>query len=311
MRIVSGIQKYLLAWVMLSICLLLMASCTASPASPSSPNGEELVTYQMEIDLLGAKHETSVDSQGRLETSVQAASADDSISLSIDKDTILLDKDEKPLQFIQAVIDPNPPLPSEDTYIIGAVYNLSPQEAIFDPPLKITLSYDPDELSQGVREGDVNIAYYEDGKWDTVRYKQVDTERHRVTTQINCFTTYAVLIPREQTTSTSKPEPDFTSTSLEQALSSGRPTLAEFGSVTCQPCKEMKPILEELAVEYAAKLNVVIIDIYEQRELANQYGIMAIPTQILFDSSGKEITRHIGFWAKDEIVTQLQEMRIY
>ncbi|MFC1908216.1 thioredoxin family protein [Chloroflexota bacterium] len=311
MRIVSGIQKYLLAWVMLSICLLLMASCTASPASPSSPNGEELVTYQMEIDLLGAKHETSVDSQGRLETSVQAASADDSISLSIDKDTILLDKDEKPLQFIQAVIDPNPPLPSEDTYIIGAVYNLSPQEAIFDPPLKITLSYDPDELSQGVREGDVNIAYYEDGKWDTVRYKQVDTERHRVTTQINCFTTYAVLIPREQTTSTSKPEPDFTSTSLEQALSSGRPTLAEFGSVTYQPCKEMKPILEELAVEYAAKLNVVIIDIYEQRELANQYGIMAIPTQILFDSSGKEITRHIGFWAKDEIVTQLQEMRIY
>jgi len=97
---------------------------------------------------------------------------------------------------------------------------------------------------------------------------------------------------------------------LEQALANGQPTLAEFGSSTCVPCKQMKPVLENLATEYEGKLNVVIIDVYEQMELTQQYGIMAIPTQIVFDSSGQEVTRHVGFWAKEDIITQLKEMGI-
>ena len=305
MKRVSVIQKYLPVWIALSICLLLMASCKASPTTPPAANGEELATYQMEIDLLGAKHEASVDNQGRLKTSVQVASADDTISLSIDRDTILLDKDEGPLQFIQVAIDPTLPLPPEDAYIVGAVYDLRPQGAAFDPPLKLTISYDPDELPQGVREGDVYIACYEDSQWDMVRYKQVDTERHRVATRIDHFAKYAVLIPTEQGSPATTTKTDLTSIPLEQALSSGKPTLAEFGRGTCSPCKAMKPILEELAVEYEAKLNVVIVEIDEYRELTNQYGIMAIPTQIFFDSGGQEIMRHIGFWAKEEIIAQM------
>ena len=97
---------------------------------------------------------------------------------------------------------------------------------------------------------------------------------------------------------------------LGQALASGKPTIAEFGSSTCIPCKQMKPILENLATEYEGKLNVVIVEVYEQRELTQQYGIMAIPTQVVFDSSGKEVTRHMGFWAKEDIITQLKEMGI-
>jgi FKBP-type peptidyl-prolyl cis-trans isomerase 2 len=102
----------------------------------------------------------------------------------------------------------------------------------------------------------------------------------------------------------------LTSLPLGKALSSGKPTLAEFGSSTCVPCKQMKPILEKLAVEYKGKLNVVIVEVYEQRALTQQYGIMAIPTQIVFDSSGKEVTRHMGFWAKEEIVAQLKKIGI-
>jgi len=99
-------------------------------------------------------------------------------------------------------------------------------------------------------------------------------------------------------------------TPLEQALSSGTPTLAEFGRGICIPCKMMKPILEELAIEYEDKLNVVIVEIDEHRDLTNQYGIMAIPTQIFFDSSGKEVTRHMGFWPKEEIIAQLKKMGV-
>jgi len=105
-------------------------------------------------------------------------------------------------------------------------------------------------------------------------------------------------------------ESGLTSMPLEQALSNGLPTIAELGSSTCIPCKQMKPLLEELAVEYKGKLNVVIVEIYEHRELAQQYGIMAIPTQIVFDSSGKEITRHMGFWPREEIIAQLEKMGI-
>jgi len=141
-------------------------------------------------------------------------------------------------------------------------------------------------------------------------YKRVDTDNHRVTGQVNYFARYAVLIPREQSSPIPAPQPDLASIPLEQALSSGKPTLAEFGRGICIPCKEMKPILEALAAEYKDRLNVVIIEIDEHQDLTNQYRIMAIPTQIFFDGSGKEVTRHIGFWSKEEIHVQLKEMGI-
>ncbi|MFH0769453.1 MAG: thioredoxin family protein, partial [Chloroflexota bacterium] len=87
---------------------------------------------------------------------------------------------------------------------------------------------------------------------------------------------------------------DPASIPLPKALSSSKPTLAEFGSSTCIPCKQMKPILEDLAIVYEGKLNVVIVEVYEQEDLTQMYGIMAIPTQIVFDSNGKEVTRHMG-----------------
>ncbi len=104
--------------------------------------------------------------------------------------------------------------------------------------------------------------------------------------------------------------PDLATIPLEQALSSGLPTIAEFGRGVCIPCKEMKPILEELAIEYQGKLNVVIVEVDDHMDQVRQYGIMAIPTQIVFDSNGNEINRHVGLWPKEEIVEQLKKMGI-
>ena len=105
-------------------------------------------------------------------------------------------------------------------------------------------------------------------------------------------------------------ESGLTSMPLEQALANGLPTLAEFGRGVCIPCKQMKPILEDLAKEYEGKVNVLIISVDEYRDLTTQYGIMAIPTQIFLDSEGQEVTRHMGFFAKDDIIAQLKEMGI-
>ncbi len=97
---------------------------------------------------------------------------------------------------------------------------------------------------------------------------------------------------------------------LPNALTNGTPTLAEFGRGTCIQCKEMKPILDKLALSYKNKLNVVIVSVDDYRDLTNHYEIMAIPTQIFFDSSGKEIFRHIGFFPENGIVNRLKTMGI-
>jgi len=112
--------------------------------------------------------------------------------------------------------------------------------------------------------------------------------------------------PQEETTLI----PDLASIPLDQALSSGLPTIAEFGRGVCVPCKEMKPILEELATEYEGKLNVVIVEVDDHMDQVRRYGIMAIPTQIFFDGSGNEVTSHVGFLPKEEIITQLENMGI-
>ena len=72
----------------------------------------------------------------------------------------------------------------------------------------------------------------------------------------------------------------------------------------------MKPILDELASLYKDKLNVVIVSVDDYRSLTSRYGIMAIPTQIFFDSSGTETSRHIGFYPENDIIIKLKQMGI-
>jgi len=89
------------------------------------------------------------------------------------------------------------------------------------------------------------------------------------------------------------------------------PMLVDLGKGTCIPCKKMKPILEELEVEYKGKTIVRVIDLrYEPRE-ADKYKIRLIPTQIFFDAEGKEVFRHEGFMDKQSIKAKFAEMGVY
>ena len=97
---------------------------------------------------------------------------------------------------------------------------------------------------------------------------------------------------------------------LQEALKSGMPSVIDFGSDTCTPCKMMKPILEELKGVYKGKAHVLVIDIYKNRGIAAEYGIRVIPTQIFFDEKGVEFWRHEGFLSKEEIVKKLEGIGI-
>ena len=201
----NKVMRILYPLILLCLALSLMADCTASSTAPPVTNGGELSPYQVEIDLLGTKNEFLVDSHGKLKTNVNLSSADGKISLSLNKGTMLMDEDKKPLQIIHVAIDPSPPPPPEDAYIAGAVYEFRPEGANFNPQIKLTLSYDPEELPEGVSEENVYIAYYQDNGWKKLLYKNIDTESHKVTTQIDRFAKYAVLVPLPPT---EHPAPD-------------------------------------------------------------------------------------------------------
>ncbi len=88
------------------------------------------------------------------------------------------------------------------------------------------------------------------------------------------------------------------------------PRLVDLGATKCIPCKMMAPILEELKREYAGRLDVVFIDVWENRSAIGQYGISTIPTQFFFDASGKELFRHEGFYAKQDILAKWKELGV-
>ncbi|MFH1029470.1 MAG: thioredoxin family protein [Pseudomonadota bacterium] len=100
--------------------------------------------------------------------------------------------------------------------------------------------------------------------------------------------------------------PSSNDAAIRAALSSGRPTVADFGARTCIPCKKMAPILEELNRELNGRANVTFTDVWATTGLAQDYRVQMIPTQIFFDAKGKEVKRHMGFMSKPDILKELK-----
>jgi thioredoxin 1 len=88
------------------------------------------------------------------------------------------------------------------------------------------------------------------------------------------------------------------------------PKLLDLGATKCIPCKMMAPILKELKKEYAGKLEVEFIDVWKNPDAGKPYKIQMIPTQIFFDTSGKELFRHTGFYGKDDILAKWKELGV-
>jgi len=100
--------------------------------------------------------------------------------------------------------------------------------------------------------------------------------------------------------------PSATPSAVSQALLSGKPTVIDLGARTCIPCKKMAPILESLSGEYRGKAGVLFIDVHDDQAAAQKFRVQMIPTQIFFNTQGKEVKRHVGFMDKHDIVTELK-----
>lgn len=94
---------------------------------------------------------------------------------------------------------------------------------------------------------------------------------------------------------------------LAALQSKGIPALIEVGTDSCPPCRAMKPVLKRLSEEYRGKLEVVSVDVAEDRDFAHRRGVRSLPTQIFVDGSGKEFKRHFGFIPYEELKGLLEQ----
>ena len=92
----------------------------------------------------------------------------------------------------------------------------------------------------------------------------------------------------------------------EKVLEANKPVLCDFWAEWCGPCKQISPILHELAEDYKEKILIAKVNIDENPEVPGNYGIMSIPTLILF-KNGESISSQIGLVDKDSLTKWLDE----
>lgn len=92
----------------------------------------------------------------------------------------------------------------------------------------------------------------------------------------------------------------------EQVVKSETPVLVDFWAEWCVPCRHIAPIVEEVAGEYVGKLVVGKYDVDGGPQTASQYGIVSIPTLLLF-KNGEVVDRRVGVLSKKDLKKMIDE----
>ncbi|MBS0198485.1 MAG: thioredoxin [Planctomycetes bacterium] len=100
---------------------------------------------------------------------------------------------------------------------------------------------------------------------------------------------------------------EFTDANFEaEVLSNAQPVLVDFWAEWCMPCRNLAPIVDSVADEFAGKAKVGKVDIDSNRNVAMKFGITAIPTLIIF-KGGQVVKKFVGFKKKEEIAAAITE----
>lgn len=92
-----------------------------------------------------------------------------------------------------------------------------------------------------------------------------------------------------------------------EVLRSDQPVLVDFYADWCGPCRMLAPVLEEIAREYEGGVKVGKVNVDEQMELAQKFGVSNIPLLVVF-KDGQPVAKSLGYRPKEEIVNLLKDL---
>ena len=93
----------------------------------------------------------------------------------------------------------------------------------------------------------------------------------------------------------------------EEVLKAQTPVLVDLWAAWCGPCRMIGPVVEELSDQYAGKVKMGKLNVDDHPQVAAQYGIMNIPTLLLF-KDGKEVDRIVGVVPKEELARRVESV---
>ena len=93
----------------------------------------------------------------------------------------------------------------------------------------------------------------------------------------------------------------------KEVLKADMPVFVDFWAPWCGPCRMAEPAIKELAKEYKGKMRVGKLNVDENPKMAQKYGVMSIPTVIIF-KGGKEAKKQIGFPGKEGYKKLIEEV---
>jgi len=100
---------------------------------------------------------------------------------------------------------------------------------------------------------------------------------------------------------------EITDGNIKEIINSGKPVVIDFWAEWCGPCRMVGPVVEELAKEYDGKVIIGKMDVDENVETPNEYGIRNIPT-ILFFKDGKLVDKQVGAVQKAVLAAKVEAL---
>jgi thioredoxin 1 len=91
-----------------------------------------------------------------------------------------------------------------------------------------------------------------------------------------------------------------------EVLKSGKPVIVDYWAEWCGPCRQVAPVLEEIASEYGEKIDIVKLNVDQNPEVTQRYGIMNIPTMSVF-KDGQVVKEIVGAKPKSALLRELAD----
>lgn len=85
----------------------------------------------------------------------------------------------------------------------------------------------------------------------------------------------------------------------------GRPMIVDFSATWCPPCQQLKPIFKKLAEDFKGRIDFVTVDVDENPELSQAYGVQSIPMLVFLNKDGQIQNTIVGFQNRDQLLAAI------